>query len=161
MRLIKQLKNNRQVIFDQGNFDNWCVYVVEANGFRKAPFDVSYFTDLQTLNNLYGENKVYHDFLQIYACTNETINPDTLHLIEAITNTYQEEHQVMIEQWLTVIYAGMIAEENKAFSILKKRIKHLGIHQVLVQGLAPAFAAKFSYGKNWRVLDQVMQQYGI
>lgn len=161
MRLIKNLKNNRKIIFDQGKFDNWCVYVVEGNGDKKAPFDEEYFTDLKLLNNTYGENKVYKDFLRIYSFTDKTINPDVLNIIEEITNTYKEEDRIIIEQWFTVIYAGMIAEENKALSILKKRIKHLGVHQVLIQGLSPYHAAKFSYGKKWRELDVIMRQYGI
>lgn len=161
MKLIKNLRNDRKVIFDKGKFDDWCVYVVEANGTKKAPYDVDYFTDLKQLNTLYGNNKVYQDFLKVYHPTDQTISPEVLKLIDDIVMTYQPEHQVIIEQWFTVIYAGMIAEENKQFAILKKRVKHLGIHQTLIQDFNPADAARFSYGKKWRELDVIMKEFNI
>jgi len=161
MRTIKNLRNNRKVIFDQGKFDNWCVYIVEENGAKQAPYDVDYFTRLKELNMIYGGNKVYEDFLKIYYSTDKTINPDVLDLIDGIVSTYLPEHQISIEQWFTVIYAGMIAEENKQFAILKKRIKHLGVHQTLVQDYEPAAAAKFSQGKKWGELDRIMKAFDI
>lgn len=161
MRLIKNLKDDRKVVFAQGKFDDWCVYVVEENGTKKAPFDVEYFTELKTLNVLYGNNKVYQDFLTIYHLVNKTIDSNILTLIDEIVNTYEKQHQVIIEQWFTVIYAGMIAEENKANAILKKRVKHLGVHQTLIQDFEPAIAARFSNGKNWRELDLIMKKFNI
>ncbi|MFV0225911.1 hypothetical protein OBJ96_12540 [Empedobacter falsenii] len=161
MRLIKNLRSDRKVVFDQGKFDDWCVYIVEANGTKKAPFDVDYFTDLKELNKLYENDKVYQDFLKIYHPTDETISSEILSLIDDITKTYKPEHQVIIEQWFTVIYAGMIAEENKQFAILKKRVKHLGVHQTLIQDFTPENAARFSYGKKWRELDVIMKEFNI
>ena len=61
--LIKTLKNDRQVIFDSGSFDAWCVYVVETNGNRNAPRDNNYFSDLQDIAKRYPDNKVYDDFV--------------------------------------------------------------------------------------------------
>jgi hypothetical protein len=55
----------------------------------------------------------------------------------------------------------MIAEENKANAILKKRVKRLGVHQVLVLGMPPSEAAKFSNGKKWRDLDAIMKSNGF
>src|SRR5690554_7200041 len=118
MRLIKNLSNNRKVIFDSGKFDDWCVYIVEENGSRKAPFDVDYFTDLKTLSTQYSNNKLYNDFVAIYDLTTTTIDVKVTALIDRIVATYQENHKALIEQWLTVLYAGMIAEENKKFAIL-------------------------------------------
>ena len=63
--------------------------------------------------------------------------------------------------WFTVIYAGMVAEENKAFAMLKKRIKRLGMHQVLVEGFDADYAAHFSRGKKWPELDSLMKQRGF
>ncbi|MFM9402734.1 DUF7004 family protein [Myroides odoratimimus] len=161
MRLIKNLLNNRKVVFDNGKFDHWCVYVVEENGSKKAPFDVEYFTDLQRLNIKYSNNKVYQDFIAIYKQTDSTINTNVLELIDTIVNTYNQEDKIIVEQWFAVIYAGMIAEENKQFAILKKRVKHLGVYQTLIQGMNPLDAARFSYGKKWRELDAIMKPLGI
>lgn len=160
-RLVKIIRNKRKVMFDAGSFDDWCVYVVEENGSRKAPFDVDYFTDLKNLSTHYLNNKVYNDFVSVYSITSTAIDANVTTLIDNIVITYQEEHRIIIEQWLTVLYAGMIAEENKKFAILKKRVKRLGMHQVLIDNVSPRIAANFSKGKKWRELDDIMQQKGF
>jgi hypothetical protein len=160
-RLIKQLQNNRSVIFDSGKFDDWCVYVVESNGSKKAPFDETYFSDLYQISQSYPSNKVYNDFVMIYERTTRNIDNGVLTLIDEIVATYNDEHKIIVEQWLTVIYAGMIAEENKENAILKKRVKRLGMHQVLVLNMPAKVAAKFSYGKKWRELDAIMRPLGF
>lgn len=161
MITVKRLRRNRKVIFDQGKFDRWCVYIVEPNEYRKAPMDTEYFSDLLSISKHYPRDKVYRDFLAIYKPTTEKIDPIILLTINKIVESYREEHQTLIEQWLTVIYAGMIAEENKENAILKKRIKHLGIYQVLRQGMPPVEAAEFSKNKPWKVLDTIMKEFGI
>lgn len=160
-RLIKSLRNNRQIIFDSGKFDNWCVYVVEGNGTKKAPFDTEYFTDLKSIAYKYGKDKVYNDFVAIYNGTTKTIDKPILDLIDEIVETYSDEDKSIIEQWFAVIYAGMIAEENKQFAILKKRIKRLGMHQILKLDYDPKVASNFSRGKKWRELDAIMKTLGF
>jgi hypothetical protein len=159
--LIKKLRNNRKVVFDRGSFDDWCVYVVERDGSRNAPRDSTYFASLQDIAGRYGANKVYDDFVNIYDRTDAEINDSVLTLIDEIVATYDETDQIIIEQWLSVIYGGMIAEEKKENAILKKRIKRLGLHQVLILGDLPAVAANFSKGKGWRDLDAIMRNYGF
>jgi hypothetical protein len=155
--VVKHLQNNRKVIFDTGRFDNWCVYVVESNGDKKAPFDETYFSDLYNISQKYLRNKVYDDFVRIYEKTTKSIDPSVLVLINEIVSTYAEEDEIIVEQWFTVIYAGMIAEENKQNTILKKRVKRLGLHQVLILNMPAKDAAKFSYSKKWRELDSIMK----
>ena len=160
-RLIKDLFNNRKVVFDSGSFDEWCVYVVEENGSRRAPFDVDYFTDLKNISTHYPGNKVYNDFVSIYDLTTKIIDANVINRINAIVPTYQLLHQPHIEQWFTVLYAGMIAEENKQYAILKKRVKRLGMHQVLIDNLSPQLSANFSKGKKWRELDAIIKPKGF
>lgn len=160
-RLVKELQNNRSVIFDTGRFDDWCVYVVESDGRKKAPFDETYFTDLCNISLKYLTNKVYVDFVLIFEHTTKIIDQAVLTLIDQIVATYKSEDKIVIEQWFTVMYAGMIAEENKDFAILKKRVKRLGMHQVLVLKMPALEAAKFSYNKKWRDLDLVMKSLGF
>jgi hypothetical protein len=157
--LVKNLSDSRQVIFDTGGFDDWCVYILESNGYRKAPRDIEYFADFQQISNHYPQDKVYQDFIAIYDRTTNEISPKTLDTIDERVNTYQPEHQKLMEQWLSVIYAGMIAEENKAGTKLKKRVKRLGMYQVLVLKMNPTEAASFSKGKTWRELDAIMKGY--
>lgn len=159
--LVKKLRYGRSVIFDQGKFDAWCVYVVETNGNKKAPFDETYFHELHCLSKKYPASKVYEDFVQIYTLTSIHIDSCVLKLIDSIVTTYLPEDQQTIEQWFSVLYAGMIAEENKTKAILKKRIKRLGMYQVLTLRMPAKEAAKFSYGKNWKELDILMKSYGF
>jgi hypothetical protein len=160
-QLIKNLQNNRSVIFDSGKFDKWCVYVVESNGSKNAPFDETYFNQLHQISQKYSNNKVYNDFVMIYERTTKIIDHEVLMLIDEIVATYNQEDKEIVEQWMTVIYAGMIAEENKVNAILKKRIKRLGMHQVLMLNMPARKAAKFSYGRKWRELDEIMRQFGF
>jgi hypothetical protein len=55
----------------------------------------------------------------------------------------------------------MLAEENKANKKLGKRIKHLGVYQVLIDELPIATAANYSRGKNWKDLDIICQNLGF
>jgi len=160
-KLVKKLKNGKSVVFDQGRFDNWCVYVVSSNDSRFAPLDNQYFSELLEISKKYSKNKVYNDFVKIYDKTTAAIDKEVIELIEKISYTYNIEDQPIVEKWFTVIYAGMIAEENKERTILKKRIKRLGMHQVLIDNLAPNIAANFSKGKKWRELDAIMKKKGF
>lgn len=100
-------------------------------------------------------------FYLIYQQITKNIDTNVLALIDSITNTYNENDKIIVEQWFTVIYAGMIAEENKRFSILKKRVKRLGMHQVLKLNMSAKDAAKFSYEKKWKELDEIMKPLGF
>ncbi|MGE4288577.1 MAG: hypothetical protein AB7E36_07810 [Salinivirgaceae bacterium] len=160
-RLIKLLPNRQKVVFDTGRFDSWCVYVIESNGQRYAPKDLEYFTELQKIAISYPENKVYNDFVSIYQKTTATIDKQVLALIDNLSPGYMPHHWEKTALWLTVLYAGMVAEENKDGAILKKRIKRLGMYQVLIQQLKPEEAAGFSKGKSWCELDSLMRQLGF
>jgi hypothetical protein len=160
-RLIKLLPNQQKVVFDKGNFDAWCVYVTEPNGKRYAPKDIEYFAELQKIALSYPEKKVYDDFVSIYQKTTATIDKQVLALIDNLYLSYLPHHWEKTALWFTVIYAGMVAEENKEGAILKKRIKRLGMYQVLIQQLKAEEAAGFSKGKSWRDLDSLMRQLGF
>ena len=161
-RLIKILKySDSRIVFDKGSFDEWCVYIEDSSGSKYAPLDVEYFSELQKISKKYGSSKVYNDFVKIYELTSSEIDNRVLSLIDKIVNTYDIEDRPAIEKWFTVIYAGMIAEENKQGAILKKRIKRLGMYQVLLEGIDPKKAANFSKGKRWTELDILMRQKGF
>ena len=78
----------------------------------------------------------------------------------ALSRFYKGNASTM-ELCLNILYSGMIAEENKENKILKKRIKRLGIHQVLIDGISPEKAAVFSKGKKWKELDEIMKSKGF
>lgn len=157
-RLIKNVRSRNVVEFDNGSFDNWCVYLTRPGQKRYAPRDTEYFSKLRQLGNIYGHQKIYNDFY--YTRTNRNIDADVLDLITQLTEPYGNDAEEM-DIWFSVIYAGMVAKENKANAILKKRIKRLGMHQVLIEGLDANYAANFSRGKKWKELDLLMKQKGF
>jgi hypothetical protein len=145
------------IFFDTGRFDGYCVYLESRKGLN-APSDVMYFSRLQQLDEKY--DTIYDDFVEIYDLTTKVISPEVLKLIEEIAGSYPQDYRE-IQIWLTVIYAGMVAEENKQGTILGKRIKRLGMYQMLVNSDNPYTAANFSRGKKWKELDELMTKYGF
>ena len=158
--LINTFNNGGKIEFDTGCFDEWCVYVTKPNGERFAPGDIQYFNRLKKLSERYGAEKIYDDFVVIYNRTTKSVNPIVLKLIFLLSDYYSDD-KVEMEIWLNVLYAGMIAEENKENAILKKRVKRLGMHQLLIDGFKPEEAAVFSKGKKWRELDKLMKSKGF
>ncbi len=158
--LIKNVRGRNAVEFDIGSFDNWCVYLRRHEQARYAPKDTEYFYKIQQLGNIHGHQKIYKDFVTYYTPTDKYIDADILNLITRLTDTYGIDAEEM-DIWFSVIYAAMVAEENKTNAILKKRIKRLAMHQVLIEGLDATYAANFSRGKKWRELDLLMWQMGF
>ncbi len=157
---INQFSHGGFVEFDKGSFDDWCVYVTRANGERFAPTDLHYFSRLKILAKKHKARMIYDDFVVIFNRTTPEVDKNVLELITVLSRQYGEDSLEM-EIWFNVLYAGMIAEENKEKAVLKKRIKRLGIHQVLIENMAPEEAAVYSKGKKWRELDKLMKQYGF
>lgn len=157
---LNSFSNGGFIEFDSGCFDGWCVFVNLPGKQRFAPTDVQYFCRLKIIGENYGPQKIYDDFVVIYNRTSKNVDPKVFELIKALSCFYYEFAEEM-ELWLNVIYAGMIAEENKENAILKKRIKRLGIHQVLIDNISPEKAAVFSKGKKWKELDEIMKSKGF
>ncbi|MDM8547570.1 hypothetical protein QUF61_13850 [Candidatus Venteria ishoeyi] len=157
--IIKVFSDNSQLEFDRGSFDDWCIYLVSQEQ-RKPPKDSEYFTRLQALSQIHSPEKIYQDFVKIFDYTNARLNPKMLAGITRLASHYGNDALEM-DKLFTILYAGMVAEENKQHAVLKKRIKRLGMHQVLVEGLKPDIAAHFSRGKKWRELDKICREKGF
>ena len=157
---IKVLSNGILLAFGRGRFDHWCVYMLKPGKKWYAPRDRQYFKALKVLGDKVGAEKVYHDFVAVYERTTGKLEPSVIGLIDRLAADYGEDAEV-VELWFTVIYAGMVAEENKKHAILKKRIKRLGIHQLLAENMAPEKAASFSRNKREWMLDILCQRRGF
>lgn len=157
---INQFSHGGYIEFDKGSFDDWCVFVTRANGERFAPTDVQYFSRLKVLAEMHKVRMIYDDFVVIYNRTTPEVDKHVLELISALSRHYGKDSLEM-EIWFNVLYAGMIAEENKVNAVLKKRIKRLGMHQVLIEDMPPETAAAFSKGKKWTELNRLMKQKGF
>ena len=159
-RLIKLFSDGSKLLFDKGVFDEWCVYMQHSGARKYAPTDVQYFGRLQQYARTFGAKVVYTDFLEIYEQTKKSVSAEVLAYITELSAKYDND-STLVEMDFTIIYSGMIAEENKAYTKLGKRIKRLGVYQVLIEGVAPTVAAQFSKGKKWTEIEQECIRRGI
>lgn len=157
---IRHFSDGTSVEFDRGKFDDFCVYLREKDGSRKAPLDVEYFETLLEFSSKFGVEKVYADFILIYEVTQRQVTSESLSLIESLASDYAME-RVLFARTLTVIYMGMIAENNKAYTKLGKRIKRLGVHRLLNEGLTSTDAANFMRGLGWEEIDKMCVERGF
>ena len=136
--------------FGSGKFDEWCIYVLSSNKrWMKFPTDEWYFEIVKSWTKFRSSEDVYADFVRVYdMTTGESDYYATKPVVDAIKDmagSYEDRFEAAVI--FTILYMGMIAEENKDGAILKKRIKRLGMHQILVDGVSPKIAAHFSRGK--------------
>ena len=61
----------------------------------------------------------------------------------------------------TILYMGMIAEENKAGTVLGKRIKRLGMHFLLISGTTAEYASNFMRGMRAYEIKSICQSCGF
>lgn len=159
-RLIQRLADGSVLEFGQGKFDDWCVFLTRPGEPAYAPADREYFAELRYLASRQGNRKVYDDFVQVFDRTGPDLDERVLRLIASLAAGYRRD-AALAERLLGILHAGMIAEENKANAKLGKRIKRLGVHQVLIEGVPPEIAAEFSKGRPWQELDVECQRRGF
>ncbi len=160
-RLIKKISKDIEIVFDNGKFDMWCVYIKSPNG-KRPPLDTEYFNFFISLGKKYTNEKVYKDFVKIYDLVTHQIKKEATDLIIKIAKEdYKKEDSKEVAINFTVIYAGMVAEQNKQHAVLKERIKRLGMYQILVLNHSSKAAANFSKGKKAKELDLICKQYGF
>jgi len=159
-RLIRQFIDGSVLEYDTGVFDDWCMYLTRPLKARYAPKDIQYFSDIKKLAEKYSPEMVYDDFVSIYDSTDKQIETHALDIIEKLSKKYTG-NQLDIEIIFTILYAGMVAEENKRHTRLGKRVKRLGLYQVLFDGMSSLQAATFSKGKTWRNISDECQKRGF
>lgn len=142
--------------YGKGKFDNWCVYLTRPSQGRCAPKDFQYFQSLREYGDKYGCERVYKDFISIYDRTDKQLESSVFDFIKELSNSYVDD-ALDISIIFSIIYMGMVAEENKAYTKLGKRVKRLGIHQVLIDNMSCNDAANFSRNKPWKELDELCQ----
>lgn len=121
-----------RLYFDKGTFDDWCVWTFDSKK-RKYyfPYDEDYLTWIKELGLQYTNEKVYSDFLQIYDKVKKGVtNKECYDITKKIDSHYEEYTQV----WWVIFFMTMYAECMKENTILGKRIKHLAVYNVLVEG---------------------------
>ena len=147
---LKEFPDGSRLEFGRGSFDDWCVFVTHPPGPRHAPRDVDYFAELKTLHGRFPQ--LHEHFIEVFQRTSRVVDAATLERITELAALYPSEVRVSVDVLLTTLHAAMIAEENRAHAPLGKRIKRLGVHQVLVEGMAEEEAANYCRGRPWREL---------
>ena len=159
-KLIKSFSDGSYLEYDRGNFDDWCVYMVESNGSRKPPLDIDYFTDIKELSVKYGADAIYSAYILVYDNTGKVVDNNGLIAAERASLNFSDE-QLRMHKIFTILYMAMIAEENKRFTKLGKRIKRLGIHKLLFENVPVNEAANFMRGLGWREIDFLCRERGF
>lgn len=159
-RLIQRINKDISIFFDSGSFDDWCVYIRDSNG-KRAPLDTEYFDFFVNLAAKYSSDRVYSEFISIYSKVNSYVSKEVLEFIILIAKKYPSPLDRDVAINFILIYAGMIAERNKKFAVLKERVKRLGMHQILIENMPINEAANFSKGKKWKELDEICKTKGF
>lgn len=77
-RRIKQFADGSFLEYDQGKFDEWCVYLTRGNGAPYAPKDKDYFKQLQQYARAYGTKRIYGDYVKVYALVGKSVKREDL-----------------------------------------------------------------------------------
>ena len=82
--------------------------------------------------------------------------------IRNIAETYNKKDFLVVAKLFCILYVTMLAEQNNAHAILGKRIKRLGVYQILKQNMPIIKAVNFSKGKSARYdLEPLCEKYGF
>lgn len=161
IKQIKQFIDGSSLAFAQGRFDNWCVYMIENDGKYFAPLDVDYFHQINDLSLTYGIDKIYSDFVKIYDSTDKKVNDEILQEITKYSKTYEKNKILNIDKLFTILYMTLVSEENCRNTRLGKRIKRLGIYEMLYSGRTVEDAANFMRGMSWKEIDALCKERGF
>ncbi|NLN66372.1 MAG: hypothetical protein GX144_13400 [Clostridiaceae bacterium] len=159
-QIIKVFSDGSFLEYDRGKFDDWCVYFTNTNGLRKPPRDVDYFEQLLHLSQKYGAEGIYSDYVKVYELTGKQVLESSLNSISIISEKYPED-VISVDIVFSILYMAMIAEEQKQYTRLGKRIKRLGIHMLLIEKSSVHEAANFMKGMGWREIAALCEKRGF
>jgi len=159
-RTIWTFQNGGSLEFDRGRFDEWCVYEVFPNGKRVAPRDVDYFRELLDTSAVHGRQHVYDDFVVVFDASGNKVTDESMGTVVEVASGYGDDAEVM-KRLLLILHMGMVAENVKKNTRLGKRIKRLGVHDLLLESGDVAHAAHFMRGMSWRDIDALCRARGF
>lgn len=111
--------------------------------------DRDYFAELADFGHRYGYQRIYAYFNAVYCQTDRVRRYSVFELIAEQGQTLHEEDYLAYCKLMVTLYYAMLAEENREPAHrypLKKRVKKIGVFQVLIEGMRPEDAAVFSKG---------------
>ena len=156
---FRQFSDGEAIGFGRGRIDNFCVYH-RIEGLTRAPLDTEYFDFMEGLSRSHSAKKVYRRFVTLYEYVCKEIGEDAIELIDTISSDFPKEHRAC-QTYFTILYLAMVAEENYPGTKLGKRLKRLGIHQILIEGMKVETAANWSRRKPWREISEECERRGF
>jgi len=159
---VHTFEDEEQIYFDTGKFDEWCVYLRTRDGMLEPPRDEQYFAELQKLGHRYGNERIYSYFKAVYDLTDRVPRPRVFELISAQSANIDEAGRLDYYKLLVTLYYTMIAEENRVPQWrypLRKRVKKIGVFQVLLHDLSPSDAAAYSRGMSAPDLRATLEEF--
>lgn len=155
--LITAFDDSTYLCFTRGAFDSWRVTFLDSEGKQLySPKDTAFFDYFLSLTE-YGntEQEIFNIIKKMSKKIVKDMDTEFDHLKEEIYNyavelNIPESEQLRFEKAMMSILAAMLSEEQKAFTRLGKKLKLLGLHQVLIGKMEPREAASWSRGKPWR-----------
>ena len=110
------------------------------------------------MSKKYGVERVYNDFNFVYDNVWIGVSSEVANNVVRLVDKNYKEHT---QQWWSIFFMTMLAEEFKENAILGKRIKHLGVYNVLIDEWAVKYVVTYMRGKSWEELDELMYERGI
>lgn len=104
---------------------------------------------------------MYNDFVQLWDAATSTPDPSVNNLIDSLVSVHPVSMVDDSRMWYTVLYMAMVSEENYPNTKLGKRLKRLGVHQFLLEGMSPKDAANFSRKMKWGDIAAECQSRGF
>ena len=160
-QLKVEFSNKQRIEFRQGKFDSWCVFIVDKNGSEKIPLDKELFEELKKFSSICGNLRIYSEILQVFTISGKDIEREVIKKIVEISNRHDAKNVESIKILYTKYYYAFVAEENRARTVLGKRVKMLGIYQVLLENFSPEDAANFSKGMSGKTIADLCSVRGF
>lgn len=101
---------------------------------------------------------MWSDFCFIYDIVdNNETEEQVLNLIYSIDMHYNDDTIL----WWLIFYMTMLAECKKKHTILKKRIKKLGVYNIFFDEYDIDYIIQYMRGMKWQELNELMVERGI
>ncbi len=152
VRLIQPMSFGQFIFFGKGSFDDWAAYTgvlcQDGRVWCALPLDKYYFEIAALLAQYHGTDKVYLDVLHLFEQTGKAPERSVVDCIFRMSLGYGHNQPWAYNMFMHLYY-GMIAEENKAGTLLGRSIKMNGIHSLLKGGRDIVTAADECRSKPW------------
>jgi putative NIF3 family GTP cyclohydrolase 1 type 2 len=96
----------------------------------------------------------------VFDASGPKVTDESVGVVVEVSTRYGDEEEKM-KRLLLILHMGMVAENVKKNTRLGKRIKRLGVHDLLLESGEVAHAAHFMRGLGWREIDVLCRARGF